>query len=54
MTRGRDHLIQGKAEIIGVAYPGEEVALGRPNCGFPAPKGSLQERWRGSSYKGMY
>jgi len=45
--------LRGQAERIGVVQPGEEKALGRPNCSLLAPKGGLEERRRGTPYEGV-
>ena len=38
-------LLWGQAERAGAVQPGEEKAPGRPDCGLPVLKGSLQKRW---------
>jgi len=45
--------IRGKAVRVAGVEPGEDKALGRPHFNLPVPEGGLQERWRGTSYKGL-
>ena len=46
-------LLGGKAERVGAVQPGEEEAAGRPYSSLLVPEGRLQERCRGTFYKGM-
>lgn len=48
---GAPHL-KGKAKRIGTAQPGQEKALGQPNCCFPVPEWNIQERIK-AYYKNM-
>jgi len=38
---------------VGAFQPGEEKAAERPYCSPPVPEGGLQERWKGTFYKGL-